>query len=399
MIKISSKRRRAIAVLAISAILALAVAACGSSSSGGSSGASGSGGGSSSGSFMSSAQISQLQAVVNQAEQVPPFTNPGPPFDAKKAAGKKVMAIPTASQLPVCEQIAHDVVSIGQMVGMTGKVFDNSGGPSGWIPGIQQAISQHYNAIVLLCGIDPNLIKPQLQAAKSAGIAVVDSGLFDSTVNHGSVSPLVTSQTNIPNYLSIKQAADYMLLQNKAKPFDIFEIQSNDLPAGIVMDKALRTEVNTYCPKCVIRSTDIPVPNWGQQVQPAVSSALQADPNAKVVFPIFDGEVPPASAAVRASGKDVTLFGDYGGTPAYINQMGAGTLPMGEDVGPTHLWRAYATMDEVLRILSGNQPLSPDKDGDPSRLFTKQNFKDVNGPNGGFGTAFVTGYQKLWGVG
>jgi ribose transport system substrate-binding protein len=387
------RRRRWISCTMIAAALTLTVAACGSSS-----GSSGSGGGS--GSYMSSAQMASLQKIVDGATAVPTFSVPGPSFDASKAKGTKIMAIPTASQLPVCEQIAHDVVGIAGNMGMSGKVFDNSGGASGWIPGIQQAISQHYNAIALICGIDPDLIKPQLEAAKKAGIAVIDSGLLDSTVQGSQVSPLVTTQTNIPNYLSMQQSIAYMLLQNKAKPFDIFEIKSNDVPAGIVMDQAIRKEVGQYCPKCGIRSTNIPVPNWATDVQPAVASGLQSDPNIKAVVPIFDGEVPPAAAVVRAANKpDVKLYGDYGGTPEYIDQMGKGSIPMGDDVGPTHLWRAYATMDQVLRVLTHTTPLPPNKDSDPSRLFTPQNYKAVNAVNGGFGSAFVAGYKKLWGVG
>jgi len=378
--------------LAIAVALAVVVAACGSSSSS-------SGGGGSSGSFMSAAQISQLQSIVSKAQAVPPFVNPGPSVDASKVKGMKIMAIPTASQLPVCEQIAHDMVTLAGTVGMTGKVFDNSGGASGWIPGVQQAISQHYNAIDLICGIDPNLIKPQLQAAKRAGIAVIDSGLFDTT-DGSKTSPIVTAQTNIPNALSIQQSIAYMLLQNKSKPFDVFEIQSNDVPAGVKMDGALRTEIKTYCPKCNIKSTNIPVPNWATDVQPAVTSGLRADPSIKAVVPIFDGEVPPAAAAVRASGSTgVKLYGDYGGTPEYITQMGEGKIPMADDVGPTHLWRAYATMDQTLRVLSKQGALPPQKDSDPSRLFTDSNYKAVTGVNGGFGTAFATGYKKLWGLG
>jgi ribose transport system substrate-binding protein len=383
-------RRRAVS-LAMAVALAAAVAACGSSG--------GSSGGGSKSSFMSAAQISSLQTIVNKASVVPPFVNPGPAFSVAKAKGKKVLVIPTASQLPVCEQIAHDLVNLAPTVGMSGKVFDNSGGPSGWIPGIQEAISQHYNAVILVCGIDPNLIKPQVQAAKAAGVAVIDSGLGDSQVNGSQVSPLVTAQTNIPNAQSMQDSIAYMLLQNRSAPFDIFEIQSNDVPSGVVMDHALRQEVAQYCPKCHIRSTDIPVPNWATDVQPAVASGLQSDPNIKAVVPIFDGEVPPAAAAIRASGKTgVKLYGDYGGTPAYILQMGSG-LPMADNVGPTHLWRAYATMDETLRVLTGAGAIAPNKDSDPSRLFTIKNYKEVSGVNGGFGTAFVTQYKKLWGLG
>jgi ribose transport system substrate-binding protein len=369
--------------------LGLAVTACSSPS--GASGGSGSQG-------LSASQVSTLESLVTKASSVPAFVAPGPAFNTSKVKGKKIFVMPTASQLPVCNQIANDIVQLSKKFGMTGTNFQNSGGPSGWIPGIQQAISQHYDAIVLVCGIDPNLIKPQLQAAKKAGIAVIDSGLGDTYVNATATSPLVTAQTNVPNGAMIQRSVDVALLNNRTKPFDIFEITSNDVPDGVIMDHALRAEIAKYCPKCKIKSTDIAVPDWGTKVQSAVSSALLADPNIKAVIPIFDGEVPPAAAGLRASGRSgVELYGDYGGTPQYILQMGKG-LPMASDVGPTALWRAYATMDQTLRVLTGAGTVSPDKDGDPSRLFTIKNYKQAGSVNGGFGTAFIAGYDKLWGI-
>ncbi|HVV22202.1 MAG TPA: substrate-binding domain-containing protein [Pseudonocardiaceae bacterium] len=377
-------RKNAILVAVIGLALGLAGAACSTAS-----GTSGSGGG------LSAAQVATLRNVVAQASQVPKFVPPGPAFDVSKAKGKRVFVIPTASQLPVCDQISKDVVQLARQVGMSGTYFQNSGGPSGWIPGMEQAISQHYDAIVLICGIDPNLIKPQVQAATSAGIAVIDSGLGD-TEDGAKKSPLVTAQTNIPNAESMRQSIDVALLANKDAPFDIFEITSNEVPAGVVMDHAMRTEVAKYCPKCGIRSVNIAVPDWATKVQSAVSSGLLADPKVKAVVPIFDGEVPPAAAAVRASGRgDVKLYGCYGGTPEYILQMGKG-LPMASNTGPTHLWRAYATMDQTLRVLTGVGAAPADKESDPSRLWTLQNYQHAGDANGGFGTDFPSGYEKLW---
>lgn len=373
--------------------LALVLSACSTSDTATGSGSSGAS------SYLSAAQITQLESLVQQASAVPKFVPPGPAFDTSKLKGKKIFAMPTASQLPVCNQIADDIVKLAGKFGMTGKNFQNSGGPSAWIPGIQQAIGQHYDAIVLVCGIDPNLIKPQLQAATKAGIAVIDSGLGDTYENATQTSPLVTAQTNVPNGQMFQRSVDVALLDNRAKPFDIFVITSNDVPDGVIINRALRAEITKYCAKCKITSTDIAVPDWGTKVQSAVSSALVANPNIKAVIPIFDGEVPPAAAAVRASGRaGVKLYGCYGATPEYILQMGKG-LPMGSDVGPTALWRAYATMDQTLRVLSGTKPVSPDKAGDPSRLFTIKNYTEAAKPNNGFGTEFVTGYEKLWGLG
>lgn len=332
---------------------------------------------------------------------MPTFTPPGPAFNTKNLAGKKIFVMPTASQLPVCNQIANDIVSLASKFGMTGTNFQNDGGASSWIPGLNQAISQHYSAIVLVCGIDPNLIKPQLAAAKAAGIAVIDSGLGDTGAPQGpnAMSPLVTAQTNIPNIPAMNASVDKGLLDNaNGKPFDIFLITSNDVPDGVLMDNALEANIAKYCPSCKIKTDNIPVPDWATQVQSAVSSAVLADPNLKMVITTFDGEDPPALAGLKAAHRsDVKIYGNYGGTPAYINQMGQG-VAMGDDVGPSHLWRAYATMDQVLRLLAGVPAVLPSKDEDPSRLFTPQNYSQVNGVNDGFGTSFVTGYDKIWGI-
>jgi hypothetical protein len=77
--------------------------------------------------------------------------------------------------------------------------------------------------------------------------------------------------------------------------------------------------------------------------------------------------------------------------------MGQG-LPMASNVGPTHLWRAYATMDQTLRVLSGAGPVPPNKEADPSRLWTEANYRHVADPNDGFGTEFPGDYERLWGL-
>ena len=393
---------RSLAMAAVSAVgLSLALTGCGAVSSSddasGSSSSASSGGGGGSAGGPSQEQLTELKKLVSAAQAVPTFQAPGPAFDTSSVKGKKVMVIPTASQLPVCDQIGKDIVGLAKDVGMTGTYFQNSGGAAGWIPGMQQAISQKYDAIVLVCGIDPNLITPQVRAATDAGIAVIDSGLGDT--EDGGTDPLVTAQTNIPNAESIRRSVDVALIEHNGSPFDAYMVTSNEVPSSVAMAKAVTDEFAKYCPACKLTSTSVAVPDWATKVQPAVNSALLANPKIKAVIPIFDGMVPPAAAAVTASNKsDVFLYGDYGGTPAYIKEMGK-SIPMHSDTGPTHLWRAYATTDQMLRVLTKAGAVDPNKAMDPHRVWTLDNKDDVNGPNDGFGTDFVTQYKKLWGLG
>jgi ribose transport system substrate-binding protein len=348
--------------------------------------------------FLSEADFSALQENIEQGTAIPPFVAPGPAFDASKARGKRVFVIPTASQLRQCDQIAKDVVTLAGKVGMTGTYFQNSGGPAGWIPGMQQATSQRYDAIVLICGIDPNLMTPQVKAATSAGIAVIDSGLGD-TSNGAQSDPLVTAQTNIPNAQSIRRAVDVAILEHRNEPFTAFMVTSNEVPSSVVMEKAIRDEFAKYCPECELKSTNVAVPDWGTKIQSAVQSALVSDPDIKAVIPMYDGMSAPTAAAIRASGRtDLKMYGCYGGTPEYILQMPKG-YPMATNIGPSHLWRAYAVVDQMLRVLSGAGAVPADKAQDPERLFTIDNYQEVTSvPNDGFGAEFPAEYEKLWGL-
>lgn len=346
--------------------------------------------------FLTQEQFDELTQRVEEWTAVPEFVPPGPAFDIRPAQGKRFLVMPTASQLPVCHRIAEDTVEIAGRFGLEGTYFENSGGPPGWIPGFQQAIAQDYDAILLTCGIDVDQIAPVVQEATAAGIAVIDSGLGD-TDNGSEQNPLVTAQTNVPTAESSRRAIDVMLLENRAEPFDILLITSNDVPSGVIMNEAIEEEVKKYCPECGIERMNVAVPDWATQITPEVAARLTANPDIKVVVPIFDGEVPPVIAGITQSGRtDVTIHAAYGGTAEYISQMGEPGYPLRSDVGPTGLWRAYAAVDQMLRVLSGAGAVPPDKASDPSRVWTVDNHEENAGVNEGFGDEFIKGYESLW---
>lgn len=376
---------------AVAVALALTTAACGSDS-GGSSGGGSAGGGEGG---PSAEQLAELEELVAAAQEVPVYEDPGPPLDLSSLAGKKVMIIPVASQLPVCDQIGKDIAELAEEVGMTGTYFENSGGPPGWIPGMQQAISQDYDAIIHVCAWDPELIRPQMEEATEAGIAVISSGLGDT--EDGGQHPLVTAQTNIPTGESMRRSVDVAILEHEGEPFDSILITSDEIPLSVKMEESLRDEFETYCPACNLTKINIAVPDWATRVQPEVNSALLANPTVDSVILMFDGMVPPGAAAIAASGREAFIYGAYGGTPEYVAEMGE-SIPMRSDTGPTHLWRAYATADQMFRVLTTGEGIDPNDAYDPHRLWTLDNKDEVTGENDGFGTDFVTGYRTLWGL-
>jgi ribose transport system substrate-binding protein len=336
-----------------------------------------------------------LRQMIAAAERVPEWSPPGPAFDASAAAGKSLFVMPVSSQLPVCDQVSKDMVAIAERVGMTATYFENDGQTASWVQGISQALSRGYDAIALVCGINPDALAPQMQQARDAGVPVVDLHLSDVSVP---ANDLIAAQTSGEFARSMRLAAASALVSSDGAPLDALVITSNENPPSVTMQQAATDAFAEYCgDACEVRVENVPIPDWATKVQSTVSSALVADRDIRAVIPVYDGMIPPAVAAVQGSGVAGAKVYTFGGTPEYVTLMGNGA-PIGGNNGPQHLWMAYSGMDQVLRLLSG-QPAVPAADEyAPYRLWTPNNWSEINGPNQGFGTAFEPGYLKLWGL-
>ena len=119
---------------------------------------------------------------------------PGPAFDAKaKAGGKTIFIIPASSQIPFVSTIANHIKRIAALAGVKVTIWQNQGQPSQWVQGMNAAIAQKANAIVLLAGNDPAGLQPQIKAAKAKGIPTIVAHLYDD------------NQTSAPNVGGARQ--------------------------------------------------------------------------------------------------------------------------------------------------------------------------------------------------
>jgi hypothetical protein len=67
------------------------------------------------------------------------------------------------------------------------------------------------------------------------------------------------------------------------------------------------------------------------------------------------------------------------------------------DVGENLEWIGYAIVDQSMRIIGGLKPVKSERV--PVRVFDAANIAQA-GSNftGGYGSTYVRGYQKLWGL-
>lgn len=393
-------RRRLVSLLGVLGVvgIALVVGACGSSNSSSGSSTS-SGGGSSSGSG-SDAQAAAT-AVINKGKQIPKFILKAPPVDLSKVKGKTVFNIPEASTIPYVVATDQQMKQVAQAHGVKFIEYANQGNPTQWAQGINQAIQQHADVIVMQAGNNPQTVIPQLRRAKAAGIPVVVSHLYENGEKPpANVRSLISAYVTVPFNESGQLSVDYAISQDGCDGVNhTIIITANEVYPSTGIVNAMKQQLQKRCPGSSAKVINVPVPDWGTKIAPETQSAIASDPSIKWVLPIYDSMSLGVVSGIRQAGKTGQVrVASYNGTPDLLKLIQDGT-PMAADMGEDINWLGYANMDQVFRVLAGGPIIKDGFEGTPLRVFDKSNVDETGTPptpNKGYGNAYVTGYGKLW---
>jgi len=130
-----------------------------------------------------------------------------------------------------------------------------------------------------------------------------------------------------------------------------------------------------------------------------VQSGIQSDPDLNYIIPMYDAQtqfvLPGIQAAGAANRVKVTTFN---GTPFALKFLQSET-PVESDVGENTGHVGYGAMDQVMRLLSGVDPIASGDEKIPLRIFDETNVDETGTPpklGEGYGKEYVEGYTKLW---
>lgn len=340
-----------------------------------------------------------LEARVLADERAPRFVPPGPPIDITSLKGKKVFLIPQAPN-PFVNGITASMQRIAKRTGINLIVYPNQGLASQWVQGMEEAIAQKVNLIVLSAAPDPRELQPQLEQAKAAHIPVLVTHFYDQSdplpprclACAAGVSAIVPA----PFDRAGRDEADWIMLHTHFHAHVLIVGATEDIVTqGIV--KTMQHEYATYCGSaCSTKVILIPPSQWGTKVEPEVASALTADPALNVVDNLFDAQVPGAVQAITTLGKKIPVVSFDGSTSAlsYIGHHDVAAMDVGESVD----WIGYASFDQAFRLLLKK---APGNDVLPLRIWDASNISGAGTPPNlldGYGRSYVTGFDKLWGL-
>src|SRR4051794_23905121 len=347
------------------------------------------------GALAGSTDTAGAKANLDANRGVPNFKAPGAAFNAKaKAGGKTIFVIPASSQIPFVSTIAGHIARVAKMAGVKVTTWQNQGQPSQWVQGMDAAIAQKASAIVLLAGNDPAGLQPQIKAAKAKGIPTIVAHLYDEKQPS---APNVGGVVNIPYNLAGQLIADQAIVDTKGKA-NALVVTINQVKSTVPMVAGIKTEFAKYCKGCNLQFTDVTIADVATKIQPNVQAALTADPSLNYVICLYDSaEAPFASAAIRAAGRTGKVkISTFNGTPEILKDVKSNQI-VSADVGENLEWIGYAIVDQSMRIMGG---LPAGKNARvPVRLFDSSNISQAGSSfTSGWGSSYVAGYQKLWGV-
>jgi ribose transport system substrate-binding protein len=315
-------------------------------------------------------------------------------FDAQAASGKNVWVIDIASSIEIVQVSDAATKEALGLVGSELTTFDGKGDPSEFARGIQAAIDDKADAIVLYA-IDPNVVEGPLQKAKAAGIPVIVAQYGDPDRE---LPDSITAQVTYSYSAAGAMEANAVAAQANGEPVGVEMISSSDVSNSADILKGFKDTLEKSCPNCTLYVDDVPVADWQTKISTQVNSTLNAHRDIKFVVPVYDGMATFAIPGIKAAGRSDVSVISFNASKSIMEYLADGDTVTG-DVGSPQAWFGYGVADQVMRVLAGEEPLQDEKIG--LRLFTADNIDsiDLDAPESDwYGVDFRSSYKALWGL-
>jgi ribose transport system substrate-binding protein len=383
------RRRTSRAIAAGAALSALAVTAAACSSSGSSSGAAGSASSSATSAAAAPDDNSLLSAAMKPGAWNGPKTSPAP------AKGKRLFILESIGAGTSITGYLNGTLAAAKAIGWSTTVYDGQAQVNRYASGLEQAVSQKYDGIVLLA-VTPTLVGPQVAAARKAGIPVVDIS--------NSTAPSATGVNANIGYRPADEAkvlAQQVIAESGGKAH-IGMIIDNEF--GIIAQRTndFAADITSMCPGCTISTRiNITAAQLGSSALVSqIQSALLANSDINYMFAAYDDAANEEVQAILQAGlQDKVQVVSAEGNAQNLAYVASGKVQTA-DLAVPDAWMGWEAVDAMNRIFDGKASTinSSVSNSEPDRLFlTSGNKPAFTGPWTG-DYDYAAAYQKLWGV-
>jgi ribose transport system substrate-binding protein len=346
-----------------------------------------------------SCDLDYVTRQIDDHRGIADWAYPGESFDAKKAAGATIFTIQENSTNPFTNTIIAGMKDVADRIGMTLVDYPNQGQRTQWIQGIQQAISQKVDVIVLAGGtIGPIYFEEQAAAAERAGIPIVTVVDRDLTQD---AEPDTAARVGQPYAEAARLDADWIIQQTRCRA-NALVITSNELIAGDINSVAAQDEFDRYCGDgCATKFVNVPLAQWSTRIGTTTQTEVASNPGLNYVFPLYDAMSQFVVPAIQLGGGITRVkVATFNGTPGILRMIQTGdTVEM--IVGENEIHLGYAAMDQAMRSMAGVDPIADGDYGIPLRVFDDSNVDETGVPPDygvGYGNQWRDGFLEAWGL-
>ena len=348
----------------------------------------------------SAEQLSAIKADLKAAEGVPSWKAGGASFAASGLAGKKAFLLGTPTN-QFAESFITGVTEAFKSVGMSVTVGGSANQvTSQEVQDLENAVHAHVSVIILLANV-PSSIATGLQAAKAAGIPVIETFIGNPALPSSADQALgVYADATYPYSRTGQLAAEWEIAQTGGKVNSVVQ-QFAGQPPSDATAAGWNAALKQYCPSTCSSSNDNVT--FGAQTVQEIQSGTQVaaqNPQVNAIFPVYDYQMAymlPELTAASASSR-IDLLSENADL-AQMQELKQGTS-VKVDVGNPVEWDGWAAVDEALRALKGLPAVKDEQL--PVRMFDTDNIKSIDltaNPASWYGGAsYQADYEKLWGV-
>lgn len=343
-----------------------------------------------------SATVAAAQAEIDKYTGVPVWVAPNAPFNVSSLKGKTIAIVIVDETTPSLLSTLQGVQAATKVVGIKTTVYNAKDTPSEMTAGVAQAVATHASAIVLI-GVSAQLTAKQLQAAKAANIPVVMANNSEpdaSAPGQGSGPDIFA--TAAPDYtLQGRLAADAAIVATGGRAKAILFTTDGIDPAPAVL-KGLQ-EGMASCSTCSVLDTrHVQLQDWfNGNLASLTTSVLTTDHSANVVLPIY---VTMATFMIPAAKQAASKVSFYSTSAPPDEAKLLETSPsLGGLAGMSDYEIGWLATNQAMRGMLGLQPGNPTV---ATRYLSAATVKaSGTSEDDLYGSGYLSGYEKLWGIG
>lgn len=312
----------------------------------------------------------------------------------------KSIAVITKDINPFIQAIKDGIGTAAGRAGMTTVESNPAGSAADAARQFSRVIAQRASAVITV-GFTTAEIAAPLQQVRAAGIPVVQLFVTDPGAPPASATSVGVYAYVSPCYSCIGAAMADIVIHDSGGKANVVFINAPDVGIATLEARGFTAEMRQHCSGCTVKVSDAPIAQWGTQI-PGIATAAAADPKVNYIVPVFDTASPLVVPALTvANAADRVKLVSSNGDQAQLQDMKIGSTPRWVgNIGVNGAWIGWASMDEVLRALTGHPALPDEKIG--FRAFTPHNIGSVdlsaNSSTWYGGTDFAANYVKLWGL-